>query len=212
MVSHIAQHTKVVDIFGRYVGGNNSECLLKITDFGVEAVLTLHCNDKNGEKGLVVIEMYLAGKKLTLSSRRNREIESERVNFDLSLVFSYSLLAKFVHNYIETMLLHYEYNLYTEMSCVRTVKPISIYHKVSQYARTKGSIIHFFGTPNTRSISLKTNECEVNIFVDTDKVKDRVIHYSIEAVKSVDGNEDKSFFVKDSTDYAKALNETVGKL
>lgn len=212
MVSHVVNHTSVVDIFGRYVNGNNSECLIKVTDFGAEVVLTLHCTDKDLEKKLVVIEMYLAGKKLTLTSRRNREIEPEIVSFDLSLVFSYNLLSELVNNYIETMLTVYEYNLYVELSCVKIVKPVSIYHKISHYGRSRGSIIHFYGTPSTRSITLKTNEREIDIFVDTNKAEDEVIHYSMEAVMSKDGEESKSYFVKDSTDYDKALRQTVGKL
>lgn len=212
MVSHVAQHTSVVDIFERYISGNNSECLMKVTKLGIEAVLTLHCWDKNGDSALVIIETILTGKTLVLTSRRNKEIEPERVTFDLTLVFSYNLLSEMVHNYIETILTVYEYKLHTELSCVRTVKPISMYHKISQYARMNESIIHFFGTPNTRNIALKTNKREINIFVDTKKSNDEVVHYYIEAVMHEDGEETKSFFVRDSTDYAKALRETVCKL
>ena len=212
MVSHVAHHTNIVDIFGRYISGSNSECLFKVTKLGVEAVLTLCCRSKNGESSMVVIEMLLTDKTLVLTSRKNREIEPERVVFDLTTVFSYSLLSEMVHNYIETTLSSYEFTLHTELSCIRTVKPVSVYHKISQYARMHESIIHFFGTPSTRSIALKTNKREIDIFIDTNKAEDGVVHYYMEAVMSEDGEEIKSFFVKDSTDYAKALRETVNKL
>lgn len=213
MISHVAHHVTVLEIFERYIHGNNAECLVKSVKQGIEVVLYLHCVDKNEEASTVVFEILLADKALSLSFRKNNvEDVQERVAFDLRLLFSYTLVKEMVTNYIDTILEMYGYRLYVELSDIILVKPLSIYRKISQYARMNESIIHFFGTPSTRNITLKTNDCSIDIFIDTNK-QSGVNHYFIEAVKQVgDSDEEEVYFVKDSTDLKKALKDTVDKL
>ena len=213
MISHVAHHVTVLEIFERYIHGNNAECLVKSVKQGIEVVLCLHCVDKNEEASTVVFEILLADKALSLSFRKNNvEDVQERVAFDLRLLFSYTLVKEMVTNYIDTILEMYGYRLYVELSDIILVKPLSIYRKISQYARMNESIIHFFGTPSTRNITLKTNDCSIDIFIDTNK-QSGVNHYFIEAVKQVgESDEEEVYFVKDSTDLKKALKDTVDKL
>ena len=212
MLNHVANQTKIIDIFASYIYGNNAECTIDLKEKTVNVDLKLYCYDSDRNTETVVFEMLLTGKNLFLTFLKHRGAVTESVSFDLEWAFSYSVVKELVNNYISSILDFYKYELYLEKSVVRTIKPTAVYKKLSKYAFvSQEATLHFSSTPNTRHIAVKVPKCDIDITIDVNPIEG-VNFYWIDALKTEEGKDDVHYLVDKTPDLSKAMKTTVGKL